>query len=40
MCEIMTWSDDKIIDKQKHFRKTTITSSLTLSKTKIPITIE
>ena len=29
----------KQIDTQKHFRETTITSSWTLSKTKIPITM-
>ena len=40
MCEIMTWSDDKTkIDTQKHFHKSTITSSWTQRKTKIPITI-
>ena len=34
----LTWWQNKI-DAQKHFHKTTITSSWTLSKTKIPITI-
>ena len=41
---VHVWNHDLIwwqnkIDTQKHFRKTTITSSTTLSKTKIPITI-
>ena len=41
---IHVWNHDLIwwqnkIDTQKHFHKTTITSSWTLSKTKIPITI-
>ena len=41
---VHVWNHDLIwwqnkIDTQKHFRKTTITSSWTLSKTKIPITI-
>ena len=41
---VCVWNHDLIwwqnkIDTQKHFRKTTITSSWTLSKTKIPITI-
>ena len=41
---VHVWNHDLIwwqnkIDIQKHFRKTTITSSWTLSKTKIPITI-
>ena len=34
----LIWWQNKI-DAQKHFRKTTITSAWTLSKTKIPITI-
>ena len=34
----LIWWQNKI-DTQKHFHKTTITSSWTLSKTKIPITI-
>ena len=41
---VNVWNHDLIwwqnkIDTQKHFHKTTITSSWTLSKTKIPITI-
>ena len=41
---VLVWNHDLIwrqnkIDTQKHVRKTTITSSWTLSKTKIPITI-
>ena len=41
---VHVWNHDLIwwqykIDTQKHFHKTTITSSWTLSKTKIPITI-
>ena len=41
---VHVWNHDLIwwqnkIDTQKHFRETTITSSWTLSKTKIPITI-
>ena len=41
---VHVWNHDLIwwqnkIDTQKHFRKTMITSSGTLSKTKIPITI-
>ena len=41
---VHVWNHDVIlwqnkIDTQKHFHKTTITSSWTLSKTKIPITI-
>ena len=41
---VHVWNHDLIwwqnkIDTQKHFRKTTVTSSWTLSKTKIPITI-
>ena len=35
---VLIWWQNKI-DTQKHFHKTTITSSWTLSKTKIPITI-
>ena len=41
---VHVWNHDRIwwqnkIDTQKHFHKTTITSSWTLSETKIPITI-
>ena len=42
---VHVWNHDLIwwqnkVDTQKHFHKTTITSSWTLSKTKIPITIK